>query len=129
MTVFSIMFRFLSLFCVCISIIDFWFVVTMLLIFLRNIEKDRSREKTKLPTVSLFKANHGKNLNISLPLLSNIYINCDQNVYTHCVFFALDINLLLKTCHKCLFFFNWIHKHPSFTAMLTVVLIFEGNAH
>ena len=48
-------------------------MVTMLLIFLRNIEKDRNRIKI-LPTVSLFKANHGKNLNIPLRVLSNIYI-------------------------------------------------------
>ena len=115
-SIFSIMFGLLFLFFfVCVSIIYFWFMVTMLLIFLRNIEKDRNRIKI-LPTVSLFKANHGKNLNIPLRVLSNIYIIVIKTFICIVSFLLLTLTyyhkLLTNISISLFFFFNvYINIH------------------
>ena len=102
-------------------------MVTMLLIFLRNIEKDRNRIKI-LPIVSLFKANHGKNLNIPLRVLSNIYIIVIKMFICIVSFLLLTLTYYHKLTNISLSLFYCIHKHSSSTT-LTVVLIFKGNAH
>ena len=96
-------------FFVCVSIIDFWFMVNCATYFHKKYRK-RQKYNKKLTTVSLFKANQGKNLNIPLQVLSNIYISVIK-MFICIVSFLLLTLIYYHKLTNIFFFTGYINIH------------------
>ena len=107
-SIFSIMFGLLFLFCMCIyyRVLVYVYRAT----YFHKKYRKRQKYNKKLTTVSLFKANQGKNSNIPLQVLSNIYISVIK-MFICIVSFLLLTLIYYHKLTNIFFFTGYINIH------------------